>query len=253
MADKVATGLSRKLRTVISFSYYSGILVVIRQPSMIIFSSTTPFAFVFFLYVVGGRSYLPYGVIGATISILVSAGLFLGADATMYRIQYKFQDFCVASPVSAVDYMLGLSLGEVTFVAPSLAVIFGLYAYLGLINWNFPLVILVMAFTWVLASALGFFLSTFILQSRSAFTITSLVTTLLTVLPPVFYPIDIIPQKIRFLAYFVPTTHLSILIQSMLGLQKYSQAQIELSWSALVAYTLFFLVLATLKARWRQP
>ena len=157
---KLSKGLARRLRTIISFSYYSGILVVIRSPGMIIFSSTTPFTLVFFLFVVGGAAYLPYGTIGATISILVSAGLFLGADATTYRIQYKFQDFCVASPISAVDYMLGLSLGEVTFVAPSLAVIIGLYAYLGMINWSFPLIVVVMLFAWVLASALGFFLST---------------------------------------------------------------------------------------------
>lgn len=250
---KVATGLSRRLRTILSFSYYTGILVVIRQPSMIVFASTTPFAFVFFLFVVGGRSYLPYGAIGATITTLVSAGLFLGADATMYRIQYKYQDYCVASPISAVDYMMGLSLGEVTFVAPSLAVIFALYWYLGLVNWNFPFVIVVMVFAWVLASALGFFLSTFILQNRSAFTITSLVTTLLTVLPPIYYPITIIPKSFRFVAYFVPTTHLSILIQSMLGLEQFSVSQIELSWFALIGFTLFFLLLATWKARWRQP
>lgn len=250
---EIATGLSRRLRTILSFSYYTGILVVIRQPSMIVFSSTTPFAFVFFLFVVGGRNYLPFGAIGATITTLVSAGLFLGADATMYRIQYKYQDYCVASPISAVDYLMGLSLGEVTFVAPSLAVIFALYAYLGLINWNFPLVVVVMVFAWVLASSLGFFLSTFILQNRSAFTITSLVTTLLTVLPPIYYPITMIPKSFRFVAYFVPTTHLSILIQSMLGLERYSFSQIELSWFALIGFTLFFLVLATWKARWRQP
>ena len=250
---KVATGLTRRIRTILSFSYYSGILVVIRSPGMIIFSSTTPFTLVFFLFVVGGKNYLPIGVIGATISILVSAGLFLGADATTYRIQYKFQDFCVASPVSAVEYLLGLGLGEITFVAPSLAVIIGLYAYLGMINWNFPLVIIIMLFAWVLASALGFFLPTYILQNRSAFTITSLVTTLLTVIPPVFYSITKIPPNLRFLAYLVPTTHLSILIQSMLGLQKYSLGQIELSWATLIAFTVFFLVLATYKARWRQP
>jgi ABC-2 type transport system permease protein len=249
----VATGVSRRLRTILSFSYYTGILVVIRQPSMIVFSSTTPFAYVFFLFVIGGGSFLPFGVIGATITTLVAAGLFLGADATMYRIQYKFQDFAVASPISAVDYMLGLSLGEVTFVAPSLVVILAMYAYLGLINWSFPLVILVMVFAWVLASALGFFLSTFILQNRSAFTITTLVTTLLTVLPPIYYSITRIPPSLRFLVYFIPTTHLAILIQSMLGLEKFSLSQIELSWAALIAYTMLFLVLATLKARWRQP
>ena len=61
---------------------------------------------------VGGPGYVPYGLIGATISILVGAGLFLGSDATFNRLQYKLQDFYVASPLPAIDYMLGLSLGE---------------------------------------------------------------------------------------------------------------------------------------------
>jgi ABC-2 type transport system permease protein len=246
-------GIAARLRAIAALSYYTGILVVIRSPGFIVFSSTTPFTVLFFLFVVGGGSYLPYGVIGATVSILVSAGLFLGADATFNRVQYKFQDFCVASPLSAVDYMVGLSLGEVTFVAPSLAILVGLLAYLGLIGLNFPVVLVVMALAWVSSSALGFFLSTFILQSRSAFSITSLIGTLLTVVPPVFYPIKVIPPAYRFLAYFVPTTHLSILMQSTFGLQKFLVSQIELSWIVLGAYTLFFLGLAAFKARWRQP
>ena len=248
-----ARGFGARVRAVLSLSYYTGILVVIRSPGFIVFSSTTPFTVLFFLFVVGGGQYLPYGLIGATISILVQAGLFLGADATFNRVQFKFQDFCVASPLTAVDYMIGLSLGELTFVAPSVAVLLGLFVYLGLITWSFPLVLLVMILAWISSSALGFFLSTFILQSRSAFSITSLVATLLTVLPPVFYPIEVIPQGYRFLAYFVPTTHLSILMQSMFGLQTYPEVQLEISWAVLLGYTAFFLALAAFKARWRQP
>ena len=114
-------GLTARIRAIVSLSYYTGILVVIRSPGFIVFTSTTPFTVLFFLFVVGGGKYLPYGVVGATISILVQAGLFLGADATFNRVQFKFQDFCVASPLSAVDYMIGLSLGELTFTTPSLA------------------------------------------------------------------------------------------------------------------------------------
>jgi ABC-2 type transport system permease protein len=246
-------GFSSRIRAIAALSYYTGILVVIRSPGFIVFSSTTPFTVLFFLFVVGGGKYLPYGVIGATISILVQAGLFLGADATFNRVQFKFQDFCVASPLSAVDYMIGLSVGELTFVTPSLAVLIGLFGYLGLIGWSFPIVVVIMLVVWIMSSALGFFLSTFILQSRSAFSVTSLVATLLTVIPPVFYPIQVIPSSFRFLAYLVPTTHLSILMQSTLGLQTFSTSQLLLSWAVLLGYTIAFLALAAFKARWRQP
>ena len=246
-------GFSSRIRAIAALSYYTGILVVIRSPGFIVFSSTTPFTVLFFLFVVGGQKYLPYGLIGASISILVGAGLFLGADATYNRLQFKFQDFCVASPLRAVDYMLGLSLGELTFIAPSLAVLIAFFGYLGLITWSFPIVLLVMLLAWVLSSALGFFLSTFILRSRSAFSVTSLVSTVLTVVPPVFYPIDVIPSSYRFLAYLVPTTHLSILMQEAFGVQSYSSSQIALSWIVLLGFTIFFFALAASKARWRQP
>jgi ABC-2 type transport system permease protein len=242
-----------RLRSIAAISYYSGILTVIRSPGFLVFSSSTPFTVLFFLFVVGGPGYVPYGLIGATISILVGAGLFLGSDATFNRLQYKLQDFYVASPVPAVDYMLGLSLGELTFVTPSLGILVAVFGYLKLITWSFPLALVVMLLAWVFASAFGFFLSTFILRSRSAFSVTSLVATLLTVLPPVFYPISVIPASFRFLAYLVPTTHLSILMQSVLGLQTYSQDQLVISWSVLIGFTIFFFALAAFKARWRQP
>lgn len=246
-------GLAARLRSIGAISYYTGILVVIRSPGFIVFSSTTPFTVLFFLFVVGGPGYISYGLIGATISILVGAGLFLGADATYNRLQFKFQDFCVASPLPAVDYMVGLSLGELTFVTPSLAVLIALFGYLRLITWSFPLALIVMLLAWVFSSAFGFFLSTFILKSRSAFSVTSLVSTLLTVLPPVFYPIAIIPEKYRFLAYLAPTTYLSILMQSVLGLQSYPKDQILASWAVLLGFATFFFLLAAFKARWRQP
>ncbi len=245
--------LSARIRAIGALSYYTGILVVIRSPGFIVFSSTTPFTVLFFLFVVGGAGYVPYGLIGATISILVGAGLFLGADATFNRLQFKFQDFCVASPLRAVDYMIGLSLGELTFVTPSLAVLICLFGYLRLITWSFPLALVVMLLAWLFSSAFGFFLSTFILRSRSAFSVTSLVATLLTVVPPVFYPIRVIPSSFRFLAYLVPTTHLSILMQSILGLQSYPKDQLIVSWAVLLGFTIFFFALAAFKARWRQP
>ena len=187
------------------------------------------------------------------ISILVSQGLFLGTDVTHNRLLYKFQDFCVASPLPATDYMLGLALSDLAFVTPSLAVLICLFGYFHLITWSFPLAFVVMLFGWLFSSAFGFFLSMFILRSRSAYSITSLLSALLTVLPPVFYPIQLIPSSYRFLAYVVPTTDVSILVQSELGLQSYSWIQLVLSWMVLFGSTTLFFALAAYRARWRQP
>jgi ABC-2 type transport system permease protein len=144
-------------------------------------------------------------------------------------------------------------LGEITFSAPSIAILIGLLGYLHLIGLNVAVLLGVMFLAWLSASSLGFFLSTYILQSRSAFSITSLVATLLTVVPPVFYPITIIPTTFRWLAYLVPTTHLSILMQATIGLQSYSTLTLAFSWSVLIGFALLLLAIAAYKARWRQP
>ncbi len=70
---KSRMGLKGRLRAAISLSYYTGILLVVRSPGFILFSASS-FTTLFFLFVVGGGSDLPYGEVGATISILVQVG-----------------------------------------------------------------------------------------------------------------------------------------------------------------------------------
>ena len=186
------------------------------------------------------QAYLPYGEVGATISILVQAGLSLGTDATYNRIHVRFQDFCVASPLSAIDYMIGLSLGEITFVVPALAVLLALLAVLGLIGLNLPVLLVVMLSRVGLVVGSGLFSLNLHTPEQERLSLTALVAMLLTVLPPVYYPIELIPQAFRWIAYLVPTTDFSILMQSTLAVRAFELGQLELSWGVLIAYTHIF-------------
>jgi ABC-2 type transport system permease protein len=77
----------------------------------------------------------------------------------------------------------------------------------------------------------------------------------IVVLPPVFYPLSIVHmEELRYLAYVIPTTHASLILQYAMG---FPQA-LENSWSpelgfaVIILYIVGFALLAKTKAVWRE-
>jgi len=57
---------------------------------------------------------------------------------------------------------------------------------------------------------------------------------------------------LRPVAELIPTTHSANLIRSVMGMPSGS-SEMFVSWLALPAFTIAFLSLALLKAKWREP
>jgi ABC-2 type transport system permease protein len=245
--------LRKTLRTIAAIAYYIGVLPMIRIPAILPFVFATPFTILFILFVAGERTAFAAGLAGAITMTVTQQGLFLGSDLTSLKIEHKFQSMVVASPVSPLTYMFSVALSELAFAAPAVAVLLAIISYsmehvgpLGLLQIFFIILLI-----WVTTSSIGFFLSTYVLNTRSAFLTVAFISIILSVLPPVFYPISMLPSRLRPLAELVPTTHASILIRSVIGLPA-DQFQLLVSWVALPVFTLAFLSLALLKARWRE-
>jgi ABC-2 type transport system permease protein len=246
--------LRRNLRATGALAYYIGVLPMLRIPTLLPFVFATPFTILFILFVSGQRTLFAYGLAGAVTMTATQQGLFLGADLTSLRIEHKFQSMVVASPVSAFTYMFSVALSELAFAVPAVLVISAIVFYttagfglLALLEMT-----LVIILTWVMTSSIGFFLSTYVLNTRTAFITVSFISIVLSVLPPVFYPITILPEMLRTIAELVPTTHAATLIRCVMGMPS-SGFQLFVSWLALPAFTLAFLSLALLKAKWREP
>jgi len=253
MSEEIPSKVWRNLRTVGSLAYYIGIVPMIRIPTLLPFVFATPFTILFILFVSGQPTLFAYGLAGAITMTAAQQGLFLGADLTNFKIEHKFQSVVVASPVSAFTYMFSVALSELAFAAPPLAILTAIIAY-HTSGAGLPTVagILVVAvFMWMTTSSIGFFLSTYVLNTRTAFLTITFISILISVLPPVFYPMSVLPADVRWLSELVPTTHASILIQGLSGLPV-TPEQTVLSWIALPAFTAAFLALALLKARWRE-
>ena len=253
MSESIRARIARDLRTIGALSYYIGVLPMIRIPTLLPFVFSTPFTILFILFVSGRGEAFIYGIAGAITMTVSQQGLFLGADLTSLRIEHKFQSVVVASPVSPLTYMFSVATSELAFAAPPIVVLLAIIPYFttGVTSLIFLQILAVVFLTWITTSSIGFFLSTYVLNTRTAFITVSFISIILSVLPPVFYPLQIIPERLKWLAEIVPTTHSSVLIQNAVGLPT-AQSQTSISWLALPVFTIVFLSLALFKAKWTE-
>ena len=239
-----------RLRSLWAIMYYLGFTPMVRNPLFIPFVFSQPFTLLFILFVASNGVALPYGLAGALTMVTTELGLFVGTDLASYKIQNKFQDVVVASPVSPLTYMFGVALSELIFGAPALLVLFGLMAYQGAVLSAIVTAMGVVILLWITTTAIGFFFSAYAPNTQNAFIINGFIATLLSVLPPVYYSIKLLPPIIAPLAEFLPTTEASALFQGDIGLG-YSINPL-LSFAVLLAASVILLLLVSFKMRWRE-
>jgi ABC-2 type transport system permease protein len=238
-------------RQVLLIAYMTGVLWLRRNPMSLVFTAISPFSLLFVLFVVSGGQYTYFAVAGSLVMALVGYGLALGQDISFYKTEYKVQDVFVASPVSPLTYMVGLALSELLFGLPALIVLAILVVYFGSV-FSIPLLVATILLIWGAMSALGFFLSSHMLHMRNATQVISFVNVILAVLPPVFYSMDMMPDVLRPLAYAVPTTHASLMLQDIMGISTPADWSLEFGFAIQIAYLLAFITLAKTKALWRE-
>jgi len=232
-------------------AYMTGVLWLRRNPMSLVFTAISPFSLLFVLFVISGGQYIHFAIAGSLVMALVGYGLALGQDISFYKTEYKVQDVFVASPVSPLTYMMGLALSELLFGLPALVVLATLVVYFGSLL-SIPLLISTILLIWGAMSAMGFFLSSHMLHMRNATQVISFVNVILAVLPPVFYSIDIIPAVLRPLAYAVPTTHASLMLQYIMGMPTPADWSLGFGFAVQIAYLVGLITLAKTKAIWRE-
>jgi ABC-2 type transport system permease protein len=240
------------IRQIFLIAYVTGILWLRRNPISMVFSAMSPFSLLFVLFIVSNGEYIEFAVAGSLVMALVGYGLALGQDISYYKTEYKIQDIFVASPVSPLVYMTGLALSQLLFGLPALTVLTILAAYFGTSIMYFPLLLSTILLIWGAMSAIGFFLSSHMLHMRNATQVISFVNVFLAVLPPVFYSIERLPLELQYVAYLVPTTHASLMLQYTMGFPTPEEWSIALGFGVQLAYLVGFIVLAKTKALWRE-
>ncbi|MGA7043010.1 MAG: ABC transporter permease [Nitrososphaeraceae archaeon] len=233
-------------------AYLTGFLWLRRNPMSMVFTAISPFSLLFVLFVISNGHYIQFAIAGSLVMALVGYGLALGQDISFYKTEYKIQDVFVASPVSPLTYMTGLALSELLFGLPALIVLTALAASFGTSLINLPLLLSNIVLIWGAMSAMGFFLSSHMLHMRNATQVISFVNVILAVIPPVYYSIERLPLALHYLAYLLPTTHASIILQYTMGLPTPKEWSVGLGITVQLVYLVGLVLLAKTKAIWRE-
>ncbi len=239
-------------KQVFLIAYLTGFLWLRRNPMSMVFTAISPFSLLFVLFVISNGHYIQFAIAGSLVMALVGYGLALGQDISFYKTEYKIQDVFVASPVSPLTYMTGLALSELLFGLPALIVLTTLATSFGTSLINLPLLLSNILLIWGAMSAMGFFLSSHMLHMRNATQVISFVNVILAVIPPVYYSIERLPLALHYLAYLLPTTHASIILQYTMGLPTPKEWSVGLGITVQLAYLVGLVLLAKTKAIWRE-
>ncbi len=245
--------MKRQLQAALAFVAINGIVPIRRTPLLLFNTLAAPLSFLFFISVTSQGTRIAYGVAGGLVLTTLSIGTSLQADIMHFRLDLKFQDMVVASPVRPYTYLFGMALSELVYASPGILV----FLVVGLVGgWMGPLDLLptalVLLMVWSLGSSLGFFMATYLKDIRETFALSPLLSLTLSVLPPVYYPLDSIPATYRWVALLAPTTHAARLVQASLHRFDLSLGDWVDSFLVLGAFTLVFVTLAAYKAQWRE-
>jgi ABC-2 type transport system permease protein len=245
--------VKKQVMAVLALVWFDGVLPIRRSPFSLVNFIVSPLTILFFIYIFAGPSRAVFALGGGLVSVIVGSCIVLETEAAFLRLVVKIQDMFVSSPLSPLTYVTGLSIamlcngiaGIVLF--STLLALFAKISAVGAFE-----IALAAVLTWASISALGFMISTFARDVRDLWVYGPLVNVALAFVPPVFYPLSLIPKDLQFIAYLAPTTYPARIIQGATGLVSLPQTELLLDFFGAVGYTLILIALAARLARWRQ-
>lgn len=242
-----------QIKAVLALIWFDGVLPIRRSPFNVVNFVISPLTILFFIYLFAGPGKAEFAISGGLIAVIVGSCIILETEAAFIRLVVRLQDMFVSSPLSPVSYVLGLSIALLLNGLAGIVLFSILLAASGRVSAIGALEIaLACVITWASVSSLGFVLSTFARDMRDLWVYAPLFTVLLSFLPPIFYPITLIPPEFRFIAYLAPTTYPAQIIQMAANLIPYSASTFLLDFAAGISYVLILVLFAAKLARWRQ-
>ena len=236
-------------RFIKNFVWYYGLRPLPRSISYVISGILYPLVFLFLIIIFSAGKYIDYAVIGGFISIVAMNAIYSGTDATIYRLQMKIQDLFVATPITSFDYMIAICLSYLSMSLPGIAVYSIIGLYLGIFNAvNASIFVFLLIATLLGAMAISFTIFGFINRARSIWGISQIVSLLLAVLPPIFYPYFLLPKALLYAFMISPVTEVAMLSQGLFGLAPIKFYAIPI----LIIETIIYLFIGTKLIRWME-
>ena len=227
------------LRSLIYLAMFNGYIPMRNNPLWVISSFLSPFSFFFLVLVIGRQEAVGYALIGGVVLSMSASTFGLLGDIIWYRSSLKILEMFLATPTPYWAYILGLALSAYIWGSPSIAGFILLLTAYGIIRELLGLlhILALTAMLWITISFTVFLISTYIRSERLVWPLANILGLALSVFPPVYYPITLLPEWIRPLAIIPPTASASLLIQAYSGAIYIEESYIYASIANLAAQT----------------
>ncbi len=168
-----------------------------------------PLSFIFIVYVVSGGRFLSSAIAGAMVSFIVGAGIAdLSIELVGMKVRSKFYDIFASLPGSGIEKTLGVSIGMSLPALPYVIVLAFFLTVSGGVE-SLPPILFAVTTLWLWSVSLGTFLGVRIKEPLTVMRLSTILTTLLTVFPPVYYPLSVVPESLRKPLLLIPTVSAS--------------------------------------------
>lgn len=225
----------------------------LRQPLVYVSMVAFPASFFVVLTLLAGPELGRHALIGAVVAFAVNAGVVsLPQLVLLYRYR-GLQDMLVASPASRASYVVGLAASRLIYVAPPMLGTAVLFAIVAGIPLHQLLLILPLALLcWLVGSLIGFALVRTWATPASVSALSNMLGILLVLLPPVYYPLSLLPGWLHWPALLVPTANCAELIRVMLGVSSASPLEVAGQLAVLAVVCVGAVAMALNDRRWRD-
>ncbi len=230
-------------------AWYYGVKAIPRGPSYVLAALMTPLSLLFIVFIITRGELVKFAIVGGFVITIASVALSSAGDAAFMRLQLRMQDLYVPTKVSPSDYMLALTLSYLMFSIPGIVV----YAILGVIFHVFNtmailILVGVMLLLVIATSSISFIISGMIKHVRNVWGIAAILSVVMTVLPPTFYPYNYIPRYALYILSISPVTPAAVIVQSAFRLSPVLLLEVPV----LIGETIILFVLARFLTRWRE-
>ncbi len=206
----------RHLRMIYGVAYLSSRWIK-RQPAWLLQTILSYIGFAILLYVWGGLEGLRNLIIAMIVGGLWSTGVNIVAQDVGWARVMGLQDMFIASPVRPVHYIVGHFISAMVFPAITALAIIPLIHMLG--AWRIALASLVLGLPALLTGIMiGLYIVMRVEKPVNISAITNPISWLLVILPPVYYPAWLIPEKLRVVSLLPPTAAAAELARQLSGM-----------------------------------
>jgi ABC-type multidrug transport system permease subunit len=226
-----------------------------RNPLMLLLVAMISSIPLFFMMMFSsGGNMIIHGLIGAMVSSVAFVGVMAGIQDISWDRYVKIREMIVAMPVHPASYALGIALAPLLISVPSLIFFGALVAYLGFMTLEtLAWIVLSLIVVWAAMSTMGFMISTYLFKSSMIVlnNLSNLLGIGLIFIPPVYYS-EAQLGSLSWISIIIPTSNVAGLMRSYMGLLPLPMEIVAIRWLVLAVTTIVFVILASLKARWRE-